>query len=205
MLNKQITWTTKVQISPCSCAVRSAPLLFAAYTVCYVYLLYPKFKSLASFCSRSGWSESYLLKNLRSHIFAWCGSFYGLLTQQSEIDEIKVSEKKKLSYFINLKAHILNYKKMINNTLFIRFPALGKLHRYAWYMTYMNHSREGKFKHELILTCITKLKKKMLKEIHVHVYTMPALMVYMGPVKRKCVFECLRPIKIQTSLLSYRD
>ena len=29
--------------------------------------------------------------------------------------------------------------------------------------------------------------------------------LYMGPVKRKCVFECLRPVKIQTSLLSYRD
>ena len=33
------------------------------------------FKILASFCSWPGWFESYLVKNLRRHIFAWCGSY----------------------------------------------------------------------------------------------------------------------------------
>ena len=27
----------------------------------------------------------------------------------------------------------------------------------------------------------------------------------LGPVKRKCVFKGLQPVKIQTSLLNYRD
>ena len=31
---------------------------------------------LASFCSCAGWFESYLVKNLQRHIFAWCGSFF---------------------------------------------------------------------------------------------------------------------------------
>ena len=31
-------------------------------------------KVLASFCSRAGWFESYLVENPRRHVFAWCGS-----------------------------------------------------------------------------------------------------------------------------------
>ena len=38
---------------------------------CYI----PRIKILASFCSWAGWFESYLVKNLQRHIFAWCGSF----------------------------------------------------------------------------------------------------------------------------------
>ena len=34
-----------------------------------MYLLYPSFKILASFCSWAGWFESHLVKNLRRHIF----------------------------------------------------------------------------------------------------------------------------------------
>ena len=42
---------------------------------CYIQ----SFKTLASFCSWAGWFESYLVKNLRRHIFAWCGSYDKLL------------------------------------------------------------------------------------------------------------------------------
>ena len=38
---------------------------------CYIQ----SFKILASFCSWTGWFESYLVKNPRRHVFAWCGSF----------------------------------------------------------------------------------------------------------------------------------
>ena len=37
---------------------------------CYIQSL----RILASFCSWAGWFESYLVKNLRRHIFAWWGS-----------------------------------------------------------------------------------------------------------------------------------
>ena len=37
---------------------------------CYIQRL----RILASYCSWAGWFESYLVKNLRRHIFAWCGS-----------------------------------------------------------------------------------------------------------------------------------
>ena len=39
---------------------------------CYIQ----SFKILASFCSRAGWFECYLVENPRRHVFAWCGSFY---------------------------------------------------------------------------------------------------------------------------------
>ena len=41
----------------------SAPLLFAASIVQYLYLLNPKFQDLASLCSWAGWFESYLVAN----------------------------------------------------------------------------------------------------------------------------------------------
>ena len=37
---------------------------------CYIQSV----RILASFCSWVGWFESYLVKHLRRHIFAWCGS-----------------------------------------------------------------------------------------------------------------------------------
>ena len=37
---------------------------------CYIQ----SFKILASFCSWAGWFESYLVENLRRHVFAWYGS-----------------------------------------------------------------------------------------------------------------------------------
>ena len=39
----------------------------------YTYYI-QSFKILASFCSWAGWFESYLVKNPRRHVFAWCGS-----------------------------------------------------------------------------------------------------------------------------------
>ena len=38
---------------------------------CYIQSL----RILAGFCSWTGWFESYLVKNLCRHIFAWCRSF----------------------------------------------------------------------------------------------------------------------------------
>ena len=67
--------TTKAQISLRIRAVWLAPLLFTAYIVWYVYLLYPKVKIIASFCSWAGCFFSYLVENPRRHVFAWCDSF----------------------------------------------------------------------------------------------------------------------------------
>ena len=49
--------TTKVQVSLRICAAWSAPLLFAAYIVWYVYLLYPKFQDSSKlvYLSRLVW------------------------------------------------------------------------------------------------------------------------------------------------------
>ena len=38
--------------------------------ICYIQ----SFKIPASFCSWSGWFESYLVENLRRQVFTWCGS-----------------------------------------------------------------------------------------------------------------------------------
>ena len=42
------------------------------FLLCYIQ----SFKFLASFCSWADWFESYLVENLRRHIFAWCGSIH---------------------------------------------------------------------------------------------------------------------------------
>ena len=55
--------TTKAQISLRIHPVWSAPLLFAAQIVWYVYLLIQSFKTLASLCPSAGWFESYLVAN----------------------------------------------------------------------------------------------------------------------------------------------
>ena len=51
--------------------------LFRQYDMhtCYIQSLW----ILTSRCSWAGWFESYLVKNLRRHIFAWCGSYVGRL------------------------------------------------------------------------------------------------------------------------------
>ena len=66
---------------------------------CYIQGL----RILTGFCSWAGWFESYLVKHLRRHIFAWCGSFYnvvGLVTIiacfQMEIIYGFVKKKKKI-------------------------------------------------------------------------------------------------------------
>ena len=70
-------WTTRDR-SACASAQsdqRLCCLLLRQYNICcYVW----NFKTLASFCSRPGWFESYLVSNLQRQVFSWCGSIFTL-------------------------------------------------------------------------------------------------------------------------------
>ena len=62
---------------------------------CYIQ----SFKTLASFCSRAGWFESYLVENPQRHIFAWCGSFIAAVFSYilSAIKLLKIGTTKKFA------------------------------------------------------------------------------------------------------------
>ena len=75
-------------------------------------------KILASFCSWAGCFESYLVENLRRHIFAWCGSF--------DYDRAIFCRASLMCYWHKLKAYfenlvqIFSYSKSIRLILLLR-------------------------------------------------------------------------------------
>ena len=78
--------------------------------VWYVYLLYPSFKILASFCSWAAWFESYLVENPRRHVFAWCGSYIVYITSAAVTRRFFCLERNALSS--NLKTVIVTWQTL---------------------------------------------------------------------------------------------